>query len=209
MRRHPGWFLALPVKLPLQTYLARLVSSLRRAENRLGAQAGQAMAEYILIIGLVTIFLLTMLIAFRNAIADFTNEVVAFIQSSSGPPAIAAASPPPPPAAAPVRSNPRPAPSPSPTPTPEVPEQLRGGLFCGPNSKAEFTMVGPGIVTFVRIHPDGRRDPPATIRLVPAGPGVLRAERLDGSFIHNYYLLDPDTFRLGDGIHEGQTFRRC
>lgn len=47
--------------------------------------SGQGMVEYILIIGLVVLFIVVVMIAFRDSVIGFINKVKAWIEGQSTP----------------------------------------------------------------------------------------------------------------------------
>ncbi|MEO8216500.1 MAG: hypothetical protein ABI718_05410 [Acidobacteriota bacterium] len=97
---------------------------------------GQAQVEYILLIGLIILFILIVLIDYREAVNRFICKVTIAIGGDPGncgsaPPPVAAV-PVPPPAAppAPPAPNPSPPPSPAPDPSPTPPTGELSGDWC-------------------------------------------------------------------------------
>jgi len=136
---------------------------------------GQAMTEYILLIGLVSIFILSALILFRNAIVDFTKEVVAALESSEEPVAE-----PPPPSPPQVAANP-PTPSASSTPTATP---LIEGRRCASYNNLLVRRTGPDTFRVTRIDPNGGGPPPEFLRItVSEGGRRITARDPDGRAI--------------------------
>ena len=48
-------------------------------------ESGQGMVEYILIIGLIVLFILVVLLLFRNAISAMLQKVIAVVKGQTGP----------------------------------------------------------------------------------------------------------------------------
>jgi len=48
-------------------------------------ESGQGMVEYILIIGLIVLFIIVVLIVFRNAIQTFLNKIIGWVTAASPP----------------------------------------------------------------------------------------------------------------------------
>ncbi len=51
----------------------------------LGDESGQGMVEYILIIGLVVLFIIVVLVIFKDAVVEFIGKVTTWIQGSDVP----------------------------------------------------------------------------------------------------------------------------
>ncbi len=47
-------------------------------------ESGQGMVEYILIIGLIVLFILVVLLVFRNAISTMLQKVIAVVKGQTG-----------------------------------------------------------------------------------------------------------------------------
>ena len=183
---------------------------------------GQAMVEYIVLIGLIVLFLLVVLIQFRNSISAFTQSVVSYFESASGPPVqVALANPPPPRPAAPPRAAPSappkvappasPRPTPSATPAPESPS----GKYCAPFNDVEFREVGPGLITTQIIRKDGTREPAQTFR-VTTYPGGFRITSVSNPqfFVDHEFIDSGGSFRITGGSNRGpgapgDNFRPC
>jgi len=162
---------------------------------------GQAQVEYILLIGLVSLFIVVALIGFREAVIEYICKVIVAIGgdpiagcgSPTAPaPEVAAA----PPAAAPPAPNPPP-PTPTPSPTPLTGELSGewcvywGGDF---SYRTTFTLL-----------PDGnyRSGANGTINL---GSDRFLIQNAEGPFIRqpDGSWVDPLRYRP-----QGVAFRRC
>lgn len=145
-----------------------------------GRPRGQAQTEYILLIGLVSIFILMGLIGFRDAVSDFICRVTAFVSgeaadcggggSDADPPMAVAAAPAPPP----------PEPTPEPSPTPLVGEM--SGEWCvywfgnSSNSPVQYRDTWT-------LQPDGSYQSAYNGRILMTGPNQFVIERTgEGTF---------------------------
>jgi Flp pilus assembly pilin Flp len=154
---------------------------------------GQAQVEYILLIGLVCLFIIAALFWFRDAVVGYTGRVADWIGGGgSMAQAQRPATPPPPP------------PSPSPTPSPSPPPDAWAGVWCyqargsdpAPSSfenAYEYVAVGDGTYR-VFIGPSGGpfRELTGT-RMIPVDAntytyevngvrGTILRQQADGSF---------------------------
>jgi len=171
--------------------------------HRSGKAGGQAMVEYILLIGLIVIFLIVLLFQFRNSVIGFTGELVEWFERMSAPPP-----PPPPPSFPPPQTS-----TPSPTPTPRTVDDWAWleGEWCGPYWKWTATRSGPAQILMGRTYPTGARSS-GTGQLSTIGPNIFRMQstsnpndwseferRSDGTFI---------VLRSSDGPLP-RLYRRC
>jgi len=105
---------------------------------------GQASVEYILLIGLIVIFLIAALFVFRNSVIGFIGSVSEWFggQAVTAPPS----TPPNPPLAAapPTPPSPTPTPTPKPTPAEEDWSLWLQGRWCGPSQPWTGNRTGSG-----------------------------------------------------------------
>ncbi|MEO8216559.1 MAG: hypothetical protein ABI718_05710 [Acidobacteriota bacterium] len=169
-------------------------SSIRRCRD-----AGQAQTEYILLIGLVIIFILVMLINFRDSLNGFTQRVTDWINGQTSP-----ASAPPPPAAPPPKVKPTPPPTPPPkaTPTPTPNPNMSDddwadwlvGVWCFSGNTWTVTRIGPGLVSAYQTSNAGVRQPAQTVRITSQGNSGFQ-ETLPGS--PGWFVNDQRTSGTG------------
>ncbi|HUF18080.1 MAG TPA: Flp family type IVb pilin [Thermoanaerobaculia bacterium] len=57
---------------------------LRKLRSFFMDESGQGMVEYILIIGLIVLFILVVLLVFRNAISTMLQKVIAVVKGQTG-----------------------------------------------------------------------------------------------------------------------------
>jgi Flp pilus assembly pilin Flp len=65
--------------------MQKLRAFLKSSRRFLADESGQGMVEYILIIGLVVLFIVVIMIAFRDSVIGFINKVKAWIDGQSTP----------------------------------------------------------------------------------------------------------------------------
>ena len=177
---------------------------------------GQALVEYIMLIGLIVIFIITALYYFRDAVNAFTGRVGDWLggASASGqsqPPAMAGgprpAPQPPPPAATPPR------PTPTPVKTDDDWVDWLVGRWCFSGNDVVYARAGPGLITVQRIYPDGSRTNPQLVRITSNGNNGYR-ETIpgDSTWFGDQQRLSPTSFRVAnrsDGYSQNGSFTRC
>jgi Flp pilus assembly pilin Flp len=176
------------------------ITSRRRAR-------GAASTEYILLIGLVVLFIIVGLIVWRDSVNDFISKVAAWIEGSAVPettPVAMAAPPPPPPPAA----------TPTPTPAPEDWPGWLEGRWCSDDGVNDvlYSRAGPGMINVTRVYPDGRRAPTQHVTITGQGQNGYR-ETLPGNanWFSSHRRINDNTFQIvstADGA-SGAVFRRC
>lgn len=57
----------------------------RSIRKFLGDESGQGMVEYILIIGLVVLFIVVALVLFKDSVVGFINKVIGWVDGSDVP----------------------------------------------------------------------------------------------------------------------------
>ena len=171
----------------------------RRLPSR--GNRGQAIAEYILLIGLIIIFIIVVLYEFRDSVDIYTNRVIAWIEGQETPPQPVA--PPPTPAPRPVAAPPpapTPTPRPSPTPVPVADDwaTFLTGRWCGPQFTWVVSKTGPNQIWAYREYPNGSRSSGDTFRLTELQPGVVRETGVnnpqdigDASRLNNNTIQSP------------------
>jgi Flp pilus assembly pilin Flp len=65
--------------------MQRLLAMGKKLRKFIENDSGQGMVEYILIIGLVVLFIVVVMIAFRDAVIGFINKVIGWINGQSTP----------------------------------------------------------------------------------------------------------------------------
>ncbi|MEO8218075.1 MAG: hypothetical protein ABI718_13420 [Acidobacteriota bacterium] len=148
----------------------------RRTPTR--GNRGQAIAEYILLIGLIILFMIVVLYEFRDSVNIYTNRVIAWIEGQDTPPQPVATPTPaprivaPPPPATPT---PRPSTTPTPAPTPaDDSATFLTGRWCGPQFTWVVSRSAPGQIYAYRIYPDGRQSAGDYFNLTVLRPGIIR-----------------------------------
>jgi hypothetical protein len=169
-----------------------------RERFRAGASHAQAQAEYILLIGLIILFIIVVLLQFRDSVNGYTSKVIAWLDGSALP-----ASAPPSGPVTPPAPSPKPTPTLTPTPTPMSAEDWSKwlvGKWCG---ASDWTggRTAPGVVNGMPVTALGGE----RFRFTnPANPNDFTDyERLPGgTFRMTYRNLTPS-------LSPSAPWRRC
>ena len=178
---------------------------------------GQAQVEYILLIGLVSLFILVALISFRESVIGFLCEVIVAVGgdpiagcgSQTAPAPVAVPVVPPPAVPAPTQAAANPSPSPAPTPTPASSPALENlaGKWCVFLS----SWPGSGFVytdTFVPVA-NGTYSNDQKGVVLPTGPDRFEF-RSPGGGTEGPYVRQPDgSYQYTNRRPELITLRRC